>query len=147
MVCAATAPGSATTAVIVTFILNVLWFILGGWLAGLSWLVAALLLAVTLVGLPWSMAAERIGLFSFAPFGKRVVSRHEVTGREDLGGGSVGLVLNVVWFVLGGWYVALLHVLVGLVILPAIITIPFSIQHFKLARLALAPVGTMVVDA
>jgi uncharacterized membrane protein YccF (DUF307 family) len=129
-----------------TFVLNVLWFILGGWLSGLSWLVAALLLAVTVVGLPWAIAAARIGLFSFAPFGRRVTSRREVTGRDDLGTGPLGLVLNLVWLVLGGWYVALLHVLIGLAILPAIITIPFSIQHFKLARIAFAPVGTTVVD-
>lgn len=130
-----------------TLLLNVLWFILGGWLAGLSWLVSALLLAVTVIGLPWSIAAARIGLFSFAPFGKRVVSRRELTGQDDLGTGPVGLVMNVVWIVLGGWYVALSHVLIGLAILPAIITIPFSIQHFKLARIALAPIGTAVVEA
>jgi uncharacterized membrane protein YccF (DUF307 family) len=130
-----------------TLVLNLLWFVLGGWLAGLSWLVAALMLAVTVVGLPWTVAAARIGMFSFFPFGKRVVLRSELTGQEDLGTGPLGLVLNILWFVLGGWYVALSHLIIGITLLPWIVTIPFAIQHFKLARIALAPVGKIVVDA
>lgn len=129
-----------------TLILNVLWFILGGWLAGLAWIFAAVLLAITIVGLPWSMAALRIGVFSFFPFGKEVVPRHLITGREDLGTGPLGLVLNIVWFVLGGWYLALMHLVIGAVQCVTIIGIPFGIQHFKLAGIALAPVGKEVVE-
>src|SRR5581483_11645060 len=96
-----------------TLILNILWFILGGFVAGLWWLVTGLVLAITIVGLPWTRAAWRIGLFSFAPFGKRVVHRDLVTGREDLGTGSLGFLLNVIWFILGGWHLALMHVVIG----------------------------------
>jgi uncharacterized membrane protein YccF (DUF307 family) len=129
-----------------TLILNVLWFILGGWLAGLAWIFAAVLLAITVVGLPWALAALRIGVFSFAPFGKEVVPRRLITGREDLGTGDLGLLLNVVWFVLGGWYLALMHVVIGAVQCVTIIGIPFGIQHFKLAGIALAPVGKEVIE-
>ena len=130
-----------------TLILNVLWFIFGGWIAGLTWLLAGVLLAITIVGLPWALAAFRIGLFSFMPFGKQVVSRRAVTGREDLGTGPLGLLLNIVWFLLGGWYIALAHLVIGVIQLVFIITIPFGLQHFKLAVIALAPIGKEVIEA
>jgi uncharacterized membrane protein YccF (DUF307 family) len=129
-----------------TLILNILWFIFGGFVAGLTWLFAGLLLAITIVGLPWAQAAFRIGLFSFMPFGRHVVSRRAVSAHEDLGTGPLGFLLNVVWFVLGGWYIALAHLVIGLVQLILIITIPFGLQHLKLAAIALAPIGKEVVE-
>src|SRR5580698_6776949 len=107
-----------------TLILNILWFIFGGFIAGLTWLLAGLLLAITIVGLPWAQAAFRIGLFSFMPFGRHVVSRRSSNGREDLGTGPLGFLLNVVWFVLGGWYIALAHLVIGLFQMILIVTIP-----------------------
>lgn len=129
-----------------TLLLNILWFILGGWAAGLSWLISAVLLAITIVGLPWAAAAVRIGLFSFAPFGRQVVDRRDL-GHADLGTGSFGCLLNVIWFVLGGWWIALCHVVVGLLLLLPLVTIPFALQHFKLALIALAPIGKTVIEA
>ena len=130
-----------------SLILNILWFIFGGWIAGLTWLFAGVLLAITIVGLPWAQAAFRIGIFSFMPFGKQVVSRRALTGREDMGTGPMGLVLNVVWFLLGGWYIALAHLVIGVIQLILIITIPFGLQHLKLAVIALAPIGKEVIEA
>ena len=130
-----------------SLILNILWFIFGGWIAGLTWLFAGVLLAITIVGLPWAQAAFRIGIFSFMPFGKQVVSRRALTGREDMGTGPMGFLLNVVWFVLGGWYIALAHLMIGVVQLILIITIPFGLQHLKLAAIALAPIGKEVIEA
>jgi len=130
-----------------TLLLNILWFILGGFAAGIAWLVGGLILAVTIVGLPWAGAAFRIGVFAFAPFGSRVVDRRLITGYEDLGTGDMGLILNIVWFVFAGWYIALAHVAIGVVSCVTIIGIPFGIQHFKLAMIALAPVGKSVVPA
>ncbi len=128
-------------------ILNILWFIFGGFLAGLAGLLAGVLLAITIVGLPWAQAAFRIGLFTFMPFGKQVVSRHSITGREDLGTGPMGFLLNVIWFVLGGWYIALGHLVLGVIQLILIVTIPFGLQHLKLAAIALAPIGKEVIEA
>lgn len=128
-----------------TLLLNLLWFVLGGFAAGLSWLLSALFLACTIVGLPWAMAAARIGIFTFFPFGKQVVDRRSL-GREDLGTGPLGFLLNIIWFVLGGWWLALAHVILGVVLLIPLITIPFAIQHFKLAGIALAPIGKEVID-
>jgi uncharacterized membrane protein YccF (DUF307 family) len=129
-----------------TLILNILWFVLGGFVAGLWWLGCGLILAITIVGLPWTLAAWRIGMFSFAPFGKRVIPRHEVTGREDLGTGSTGFLLNVIWFLLAGWHLALMHLVIGALQCVTLIGIPFGLQHFKLAFIALAPVGKEVVE-
>ena len=128
-----------------TLILNLLWFLLGGWAAGLSWLFSAVLLALTVVGLPWAQAAVRIGLFTFFAFGKQVVDRRAL-GRQDLGTGPVGCLLNVIWFVLGGWYLALAHLVLGVLLLIPLITIPFALQHFKLAGIALAPIGKEVIE-
>jgi|ERR1700679_2343939 len=130
-----------------SLILNILWFIFGGWIAGLTWLFAGVLLAITIVGLPWAQAAFRIGIFSFMPFGKQVVPRRVLTGRDDMGTGPMGFLLNVVWFVLGGWYIALAHLVIGVVQLILIITIPFGLQHLKLAAIALAPIGKEVIEA
>ncbi len=127
------------------FILNVLWFIFGGFITGCAWLLGALLLAITIVGLPWSAAAFRIGMFAFAPFGKRVVDRRDVNGHGDLGTGPMGLVLNLVWIVLGAWHIALAHLLIGVAQCVTLIGIPFGLQNFKLAVIALAPVGRTVV--
>jgi uncharacterized membrane protein YccF (DUF307 family) len=129
----------------VTLLLNILWFIFGGFITGFLWLLGAVLLAITIVGLPWAGAAVRIGVFAFAPFGKRIVERRDITGREDLGSGCLGLGLNVLWILLGGWHIALAHLVIGAGLCLTIIGIPFGIQHFKLAMIALAPVGKAVV--
>ncbi len=128
-----------------TLILNILWFIFGGFLAGMAWLLAGLLLAVTIVGLPWAGAAFRIAGFSFAPFGRQVVFRQELTGYDDTGTGTLGTVLNIIWIILGGWYIALAHLMVGIGLCCTLIGIPFGIQHFKLAIIAFAPIGREVV--
>ena len=127
-------------------LLNILWFVLGGFLAGLAWLFGALLRAITIVGIPWAAAAWRIGIFSFAPFGRQLVDRNIVTGRDDLGTGCLGVILNIVWFVLAGWYIALAHLIIAVPQAISIIGIPFAWQHVKLAGAAIAPIGKTIID-
>jgi uncharacterized membrane protein YccF (DUF307 family) len=122
-------------------VLNILWFVLGGFIAGTLWLVAGFLLLVTVVGAPWAFAAFRIGRFSYAPFGRQAIPRM----RDDLGTGCLGLGLNVIWLVLGGWYLAIQHILIGAGLCLTVIGIPFGLQHLKLAIISLAPVGTEIV--
>jgi uncharacterized membrane protein YccF (DUF307 family) len=119
-------------------LLNILWFVLGGWLSGTLWLIAGLVLAITIVGLPWTPAAFRIASFSYWPFGRVVVERDR---------GAVSLLLNVLWFVLAGWWLALHHLALAFGLAVTIIGIPFAWQHIKLAGLALIPVGKDVVEA
>ena len=120
-------------------ILNVLWFVLGGWISLLAWLLAGVILAVTIVGLPWAAAAFRIAGFSAAPFGRQVVA-------APGGAGALPTVLNVIWFLLAGWWLALHHLILAVALFVSIIGIPFGIQHLKLAMISLAPVGTSVVE-
>ncbi len=127
-------------------ILNLLWFVLGGWVSLLAWLLAGLILAVTVVGLPWAFAAWRIAGFSAWPFGREVVPRDLATGREDLGTGALGTLMNIVWFVIAGWWLALHHLVLAVALMVTIIGIPFGIQHLKLAIISLAPVGKAVVE-
>ena len=108
-------------------ILNVLWFVLGGFISGTLWILAGVLLAITIVGLPWSMAAFRIASFSYWPFGRQVVSRAELSRRGDLGTGPLGLLLNILWFIFGGWYLAIHHIVLGIGLCVTIIGIPFGL--------------------
>lgn len=127
-------------------VLNILWFILGGFISGLAWLFAGLLLAITIVGLPWAMAAWRIAGFEFAPFGRHVVNRRALTGRDDLGTGPVGFAMNVVWVLLAGWWLALHHIVLAIGLFVSIIGIPFGLQHLKMALISFAPIGQEVVE-
>lgn len=125
----------------IRLILNVLWFVLGGWLSGLMWLFGGAILALTVVGLPWTFAAWRIASYSFWPFGREIVwqDAHPVAG-------CLGVVLNIVWFVVAGWYIALTHLLIAVVEFVSIIGIPFALKDLELAKLALAPVGRTIRD-
>jgi uncharacterized membrane protein YccF (DUF307 family) len=117
----------------ISFLLNALWFVFGGWVSMLLWLFAGVILAVTIVGLPWTPAAFRMARFSAAPFGLRIVDKP--------GEGDVALVLNLVWIIFAGWWLALHHVVLAILTGITIIGIPFALQHLKLAQISLAPVG------
>lgn len=130
----------------IRFLLNLLWFIWGGWLSGLLWLLGGALLAITVVGLPWAFAAWRIASYSFWPFGREVVWRQEEPGETDLGTGCMGVGMNVVWFLLAGWYIGLAHLLIAITEFVSIIGIPFGLKDLELAKLALAPVGRTIRD-
>ena len=127
-------------------LLNILWVVLGGLFMAIGWWLAGLLMALTIIGLPWARACFVIGNFSLWPFGKTARNRSEVRGRDDLGTGALGLIGNVIWFVLAGWWLAIGHVTAALAHFVTIIGIPFGIQHLKLALIALAPIGQTIVD-
>jgi uncharacterized membrane protein YccF (DUF307 family) len=118
-------------------LLNLLWFVFGGWISGSLWILAGVILAITVIGMPWTPAAFRIAGFSYWPFGKIVVDRDP---------GPTSLVLNILWFVFAGWWLALHHLVIALAQAVMIIGIPFAWQHVKLAVLALTPVGKGVVE-
>jgi uncharacterized membrane protein YccF (DUF307 family) len=118
-------------------LLNVLWFVLGGWISGSLWLLAGVILAITVIGLPWTPAAFRIAGFSYLPFGKMVV---------DGPAGPESAILNVLWLVLAGWWLALHHLVLAVALGVTIIGLPFAWQHVKLALLTLTPVGKMVIE-
>jgi uncharacterized membrane protein YccF (DUF307 family) len=127
------------------FILNLLWFVLGGFFAGLGWILAGVIMALTIVGLPWARSCFVIARYTFWPFGYDIVSRDELTGRNDLGTGALGTVGNVIWFIFAGWWLALMHLTAAVALAVTIIGIPFAWAHVKLAMASLFPVGKKVV--
>ena len=120
-------------------IANMLWVILGGWISAILWLLAAFFMAISIIGIPWARACVDIAKFSFWPFGSRLVPRAQVTGRDDIGTGSLGLVGNVIWFIFGGWFLALSHFVIGALWCVTVIGIPFGVAHFRLMKQAFAP--------
>jgi uncharacterized membrane protein YccF (DUF307 family) len=131
---------------ILMFMLNAAWFVMGGFIAGLAWVLAGVIMAITIVGLPWARSCFMLARFTFWPFGYDIVSRDQFYGREDLGTGALGTVGNVIWFVLAGWWLAIMHISAAIALAVTIIGIPFAWQHVKLAIASLFPVGKTVVS-
>lgn len=113
---------------------NILWFIFGGCISGLGWLVSGLLWCLTIVGIPLGVQCFKFASLAFFPFGKEVI--------YSTGTGS--FLLNVLWIILTGVPMAIEHAVTGLVLCVTIIGIPFGLQHFKIAKLALMPFGSRV---
>jgi len=130
-----------------SLLLNVLWIAFGGLEMAVCWIIAAILMAVTIVGLPWARAAFDIAFYTLLPFGQKAVSRAQYYGTEDLGTGPLGVLGNVVWLVLAGWWLALGHLIAAILLAVTIVGIPFAWAHLKLAGIALWPIGKIIVPA
>jgi uncharacterized membrane protein YccF (DUF307 family) len=128
-------------------IFNLLWIVLGGLPMALGWWLVGLVSAISIVGLPWSRSCFVIGKFSLWPFGFEAINRRELSGRFDLGTGPMGLIGNVIWFLVAGWWLAIGHLTSALACFVSIFGIPFGIQHIKLALIAIAPIGMTIVPA
>ena len=126
-------------------ILNVLWVVLGGLPMAFGWWLSGLVSAISIVGLPWSRSCFVIGKFALWPFGYEAINRRDLSGHIDLGTGPMGLIGNVIWFLVAGWWLAIGHLTSALACFVSIIGIPFGIQHIKLAVIALAPIGMIIV--
>ncbi|TKT71030.1 YccF domain-containing protein [Afipia massiliensis] len=131
----------------VSLLLNILWVVLGGFWMALGWVVAAVIMAITIIGLPWARAAFNIATYTLFPFGQKAVSRDEHLGRSDVGTGVLGLIGNIIWLVLAGWWLALGHVVTAVILVVTIVGIPFAWAHLKLAGIALWPIGKTIVPA
>jgi uncharacterized membrane protein YccF (DUF307 family) len=111
----------------------------------IAWGVASVLMALTIVGLPWSRAAFNIAVYTFLPFGQTPVPRAAFLGRDDLGTGWLGTVGNVLWLMIAGAALATLHLVIAMALAFTIIGLPFAWANLKLAAFALWPVGRIVV--
>jgi len=129
----------------VSFLLNLLWILFGGFWMALGWVIAGVIMAITIIGIPWARAAFNIALYTLFPFGQTAVSRADYTGQEDIGTGSLGVIGNATWLLLAGWWLALAHLVIAIALAITIIGIPFAWAHLKLAGLALWPIGKMIV--
>src|ERR1700752_1683620 len=93
----------------VSILLNLLWILIGGAWMAFGWLVASVIMAITIVGLPWARAAFNIAVYTLLPFGSKAVRRDELTGASDIGTGPLGVIGNIIWLVLAGWWLGLGH--------------------------------------
>jgi uncharacterized membrane protein YccF (DUF307 family) len=116
-------------------ILNILWLIFGGLFSALGWWLTGFLWCITIVGIPVGLQCFKLASISLNPFGKEVVND----------GGTVSLLLNILWLVFGGLELAIGNALTGLILCITIIGIPFGKQFFKIAKVSLMPFGAQVV--
>src|ERR1700748_792975 len=131
----------------VSMLLNILWIIFGGlWMAA-GWLIAAVVMAITIIGLPWAGGAVNIAAHTLLAFRQRAVRRDSLSGQSDLGTGLLGLIGNLIWLVLAGWWLALGHLITAVGLAVTIIGIPLAWAHLKLAGIALWPIGKVIVPA
>ncbi|MCR5432730.1 MAG: YccF domain-containing protein [Lachnospiraceae bacterium] len=116
------------------FLGNVIWLVFGGFEAAVMWALFGVLWCVTIVGIPVGVQCFKAASLVIWPFGKEVVSK----------GGVGSFIVNVIWFFIGGLVMALTHLLVGAVYCITVIGIPFGLQHFKFAKLAIMPFGAEI---
>lgn len=122
---------------------NLLWFILGGGiLLCIQWFIAGVLLCLTIVGIPFAVAAFRVVPYAAFPFGKELVDCRTLGERRVVGTGLA----NLLWILLAGIWLAISHVVAGIACCLTIVGIPFGLAHFKLAQIAFAPLGKRSVS-
>jgi uncharacterized membrane protein YccF (DUF307 family) len=119
-------------------LLNIVWFVLAGLWMAIAYAFAALICFVFIVTIPFGIAALRIGIFALWPFGKTVVKRSDAGIASGIG--------NVLWFLLCGWWLALMHLLTGILLCLTIIGIPLGLGNFKLIPVSLLPFGREIVS-
>ncbi len=124
---------------------NIIWFLCGGIVMGFAWWLVGVLAFISIIGIPWGRACFVIGNFSFWPFGYEAISRDELTDQTDIGTSGFGVLGNIIWFILAGFWLAVGHILSAVACFITIIGIPFALQHLKLAVISLAPIGKTVV--
>ncbi|MFH8403278.1 YccF domain-containing protein [Streptomyces sp. NPDC018019] len=118
-------------------ILNVIWLILSGLWMAIGYVFAGIICCVLIITIPFGIASFRIAGYALWPFGRTTVER------RDAGAGSV--IGNVIWVVFAGWWLALGHIVTGLLLCVTIIGIPFGIANFKMVPISLLPLGREIV--
>lgn len=123
-----------------SILLNILWFILGGFLVSLAYILGGIILCITIIGIPFGIQCFKLAILGLAPFGS------EIREREPPGG-AISILMNVIWILLPGLELALLHLLFAAFFAITIIGLPFAVQHLKMTRLAILPFGFRVVES
>lgn len=118
-------------------ILNVLWLLLGGFWMALGWLLAALVMFILIITIPFGVQAVKIAGFTLWPFGRTLVKRGDA--------GIPSMIGNVIWFLLAGWWLALAHLITAVLLAITIIGIPLAAAHIKLVPISLMPFGREVL--
>jgi uncharacterized membrane protein YccF (DUF307 family) len=119
---------------------NVLWFLLAGIWMAIGYVMSGIVMCITIIGIPFGIQSFKLAGYALFPFGRTVVYRTDRAG-------SLSLVGNIIWLILAGFWLAVGHLLTGLLLCITIIGIPFGVASFKMAGLALTPFGKTVVRA
>ncbi len=119
---------------------NIIWLLFGGIFIAIEYLLASLILILTIIGIPFGIQTLKLAGLALWPFGKEIQHRERASG-------CLSTVMNVIWILIGGIWISLSHVVFGLLLGITIIGIPFARQHFKLAALALTPFGKEVLTS
>lgn len=116
---------------------NILWFVLGGFLVSLYYFVVGVLFCITIIGIPFGLQLIKLAGFALWPFGHDIQS-------DTNDGGCLSIIMNVIWILVGGVEIAMIHLTFGAFLCLTIVGIPFGLQHFKMALLALIPFGKKI---
>lgn len=117
---------------------NLIWLIFGGFAIFLEYIFAGLALCITIVGIPFGIQSFKLGILALWPFGKKIEYM-------DYAPGCLSTIMNIIWFFIGGIWIALTHLIFGILLGITVIGIPWAKQHFKMVSLALTPFGRKVV--
>ena len=119
-------------------LLNIIWLVFAGFWLFLGYVLAGVVLCILILTIPWGIASFRIGMYSLWPFGRQVVAKPTAGVGSFLG--------NVVWVILAGWWLAIGHIISGIILCITIIGIPLGIADFKLVPVSLMPLGKEIVS-
>lgn len=119
-------------------ILNLIWLIVAGIELAVAYVVAGLILCLTIVGIPFGLQSIKLAGFALWPFGRAVVKTKSAGFWAGLG--------NILWLILAGWWLAAIHILTGILLMLTLVGIPMGVANLKMTRLALAPFGRRIVD-
>ena len=113
---------------------NIIWLLFGGIFVAVEYFIASIGLFITIIGIPFGLQTVKLGIFELWPFGSVFV-------HQESPHGCLSTLMNIIWFFIGGIWIFLSHIFWGVLFCITIIGIPFGMQHFKLAALALTPFG------
>jgi len=114
--------------------LNIIWIVFGGFMIALEYVISSVAMMITIIGIPFGLQTIKLAQVALFPFGTQVVESQPTNG-------CLNLIMNIIWWIVGGIPFALTYLAWGLLFCIMIIGIPFGVQHFKLAKLALFPFG------
>ncbi len=118
---------------------NIIWWIFGGFITALEYFAASIVLMVTIVGIPFGIQTFKIGIMTLLPFNSTIRANKKSNG-------FLSLIMNIIWFFIGGIWITLTHIIFGVLLAITIVGMPFAKQHFKLASISLSPFGKEIVS-
>ena len=113
---------------------NIIWIVFGGLIIFLMYVISSILLCLTIIGIPFGIQTLKLSMLVLVPFGKDVLYKKNEPG-------CLSTIMNIIWILIGGLWISIVHFVFGLLLAITIIGIPFALQHFKLGMLALTPFG------